>query len=195
MTPTGASPRPRGRRPGHDDTRGTILSTATQLFRQSGYDQVSLRAIAREANVDPALVHHYFVSKVDLFTRGVVGVSWDPSSSVAAILDGPDDLVGRRAARLSLELQDMAIGADYLSKATTESGALAEMVAREVFVPVAEHFGHSNAVFRAQLAASTLMGVRLGRTRLKLPALARASRRSLVTPLGDVLQHYLVTAW
>lgn len=191
--------RPRGRRPGHDDTRGTILATATRLFQQTGYDKVSLRAVAREADVDPALVHHYFGSKADLFTSGVLGVSWNPASSVADILDGPEELVGRRAARLTMELQDMAGGGDYLSEPTptrpTGSAALTEMVAREVFAPVAEHFGHDNAILRAQLSATTLMGFRIGRTKLQLPALTRASRRSLVAPLGHVLQHYLVDAW
>ena len=60
--------RPRGRRPGNDDTRGTIARSALELFDSQGYDATSLRAIARHAQVDPALVHHYYASKPQLLT-------------------------------------------------------------------------------------------------------------------------------
>ena len=69
--------RPRGRRPGRTDTRGAIQAAALALFSEMGYDKVSLRAIARSADVDPALVHHYFENKADLFTRAVLDLPLD----------------------------------------------------------------------------------------------------------------------
>lgn len=59
--------RPLGRRPGNRDTRADILDAARAEFARSGYAATSLRAVARRAGVDPALVHHYFEDKVSLF--------------------------------------------------------------------------------------------------------------------------------
>ena len=42
-----------------------------------GYDGASLRAVAREAEVDPALVHHYFDGKADLFVAAMA-LPFDP---------------------------------------------------------------------------------------------------------------------
>ena len=46
-----------------------ILDAARAEFAAKGYDQTSLRGIARAADVDPALVHHYFDGKPALFGR------------------------------------------------------------------------------------------------------------------------------
>ena len=96
MTTTTA--KPRGRRPGNADTRGSILEAALRLFSHDGYDKVSLRAIAREADVDPALVHHYFESKADLFARAVLDVEFDPDSLLTEALEGPEETLGHRVA-------------------------------------------------------------------------------------------------
>ena len=45
--------RPRGRRPGKDDTRGTIATSALDLFATQGYDKTSLRAIAQAGRRGP----------------------------------------------------------------------------------------------------------------------------------------------
>ena len=192
-------PRPRGRRPGHDDTKGTIRATAARLFHEHGYDKVSLRAVAREAGVDPALIHHYYASKADLFTQAVLGTSWDPGEYLADILSGPDEQVGRRAARLFLNPGERGPYEAYLVALTvpapTAARATAEMIAREVLAPVAVHYGHNNATLRAHVAASTLVGVLIGRDVLRLPAVAGGSARSLAGPLGAALQAYLVDDW
>ena len=58
---------PAGRRPGTPDTREAILKVARREFATRGYDATSLRLIAAEAQVDPALVIHYFGTKDNLF--------------------------------------------------------------------------------------------------------------------------------
>ncbi len=45
-----------GRRPGASGTRERIASAATRGFAASGFDGASIRSIARQAGVDPALV-------------------------------------------------------------------------------------------------------------------------------------------
>lgn len=64
----------RGRRPREvaDQTRVKILSSAEKLFAQRGYYGVAVRDVARDANVDSALVHYHFGSKDDLFSAALL---------------------------------------------------------------------------------------------------------------------------
>lgn len=56
-----------GRRAGHVDTRAGIVDVARAVFEEEGYNEATLRGIARRAGVDPALIHHYFADKAQLF--------------------------------------------------------------------------------------------------------------------------------
>lgn len=62
----------RGRRPGPSTTRADILRAARHEFGAAGYDQTTVRGIARAAAVDPSLVIQQFGSKAELFET-VVG--------------------------------------------------------------------------------------------------------------------------
>jgi AcrR family transcriptional regulator len=62
---------PVGRRPGRRDTRAEIVDAARAAFAERGYDGASLRGIARDAGVDPSLVHHYFDGKAALFVAAL----------------------------------------------------------------------------------------------------------------------------
>jgi AcrR family transcriptional regulator len=59
-------PRP-GRRGGDADSRGTIIEAARAEFLESGYSAATIRAIARRAEVDPALIYHFFTDKPTLY--------------------------------------------------------------------------------------------------------------------------------
>jgi AcrR family transcriptional regulator len=48
-------------------TRQTLLDAAEKLFAEKGFYGVTVRAIAREADADPALVAYYFGGKRELF--------------------------------------------------------------------------------------------------------------------------------
>ena len=69
-----------GRRPGTSDTRDQILAVARRRFATSGYDAASLRGIASDAKVDPALLIHYFGTKEGLFTAAT-GLPTDPTKA------------------------------------------------------------------------------------------------------------------
>ena len=53
--------------PRSEATRGRILATARKQFAAEGYDRTTIRAVAAEAEIDPALVMRYFGSKDGLF--------------------------------------------------------------------------------------------------------------------------------
>jgi AcrR family transcriptional regulator len=59
-------PRP-GRRGGDADTRGAIITAAGAEFLEQGYNAATIRAIARRAGVDPALIYHFFTDKPTLY--------------------------------------------------------------------------------------------------------------------------------
>lgn len=65
--PRAKAPR-RGRRPGGEVSgRGALLAAAQKLFSRSGFAGASLREVAREAEVAPALVCQLFGSKEGLY--------------------------------------------------------------------------------------------------------------------------------
>src|SRR5690349_24694620 len=82
-----------GRRPGNQDTREAILTAAKQAFAARGYDKASIRQIASGAEVDPALVHHYFGSKEKLFLA-TLEAPVDPGEMIPKIVAGGVDGVG-----------------------------------------------------------------------------------------------------
>ncbi len=99
-----AVPRRRGR-PSRTDSadapaaRDRILTAAREEFSERGYDKTSVRGIAKAADVDPALVHHYFGTKEQVF-EAAIGVALGPLlSAPGSITDGPLDGVGERLAR------------------------------------------------------------------------------------------------
>lgn len=52
-------------------TRRKLLDAATHMFAASGYNAVSIRAIAQRAGVNPALVNYHFGSKEALFEEAI----------------------------------------------------------------------------------------------------------------------------
>ena len=58
--------RPR-RRDRDNDTKTAIMDASEALFARHGYDGVTLRAVARNAGVDLALISYYFGPKQQLF--------------------------------------------------------------------------------------------------------------------------------
>src|SRR5258706_15310717 len=94
-----------GRRPGNQDTREAILAAARRAFSERGFDGASIRAIATSAGVDPALVHHYFGSKDQLFVA-TMQLPIDPSQFLPKVFEGGIDGVGERLVRTFLQLWD-----------------------------------------------------------------------------------------
>ena len=83
-------------RRGRDATTAAILDAAEELFRERGYEAVTVRDIAEQAGVSHALVHQYAGSKEDLF-RAVLSRNDGYMTSMA-----PADLGLLESARLIL---------------------------------------------------------------------------------------------
>ena len=82
-----------GRRPGHSDARERILDAARHRFAEHGLDGTSMRDVAADAGVDPALIHHYFGTKQRLFIAAVE-LPFDSVRVEPLLVDGPREETG-----------------------------------------------------------------------------------------------------
>ena len=98
-----------GRRPGNQDTRDAILNAAREAFADRGFDGASIRSIATAAGVDPALVHHYFGTKDQLFLD-TVQAPIDPAELIGGVLGEGLGNAGERLVRTMLGVWDGPAG-------------------------------------------------------------------------------------
>lgn len=187
-----------GRRPGTGDTRADILRAARRRFADLGFDRTTIRAIAADAAVDPALVMHYFGSKRELFAASVE-LPFEPGAVVTALLEGHHDDLGRRLVRVFLTAWDSSKDPGpmlaLLRSAAADDGAadmVRDLLYARILRPVAEAVGSSDADFRASLAATQMSGLAIGRYLLRIPPLASAPVEDLVAAIGPTMQRYLV---
>lgn len=193
-----ATTRARGRRPGGVDTRAAIISAARAQFAAKGYDKASIRGIARDAGVDPALVHHYFAGKAQLFAE-TMDVAVDPAVVVGRIFDGDPARLGWRLVETFLQVWDpperrQTLVALLRSSMTSDEGAraLREFLNREVFGRIALTTGVPDPQVRGSLAGAQMLGMAVMRYVLKVPALVEVPNEVLVEQLGPILQAHLM---
>lgn len=181
-----------------DDTRSLIVDAARAEFSEKGYDAASLRAVARRAGVDAALVHHYFSDKADLFAA-TVAFPLRPDVLVSEILRGPRDAIGATVIRTILTQLDSrpardgvvallrtALGHEFAAR------MLRQFLLREVLARVAGELDAPDAELRASLAGSQIVGLIVARYGIRLDALASASIDEVVKRVGPVVQRYLM---
>ena len=191
----------RGRRKTSDEgtgARAEIVAAASVEFTDNGYDATSLRAVARRAGVDAALVHHYFADKADLFAA-TVDVPIRPDRLVAEILRGPRDAIGATIVRTIVTQLDNAPARDaFLALLRTALGhefaarMLRQFMMREVLGRIALQLDAPDSELRASLAASQIVGLIIARYGLKLGALADATPDEVVARVGPVVQWHLL---
>lgn len=188
--------KPVGRRPGDpEQTRSDILVAARRRFGEVGFDRATVRSIAAEAGVDPALINHHFGSKRNLFAQAHE-LPIDPEAAVQRLVELPAE---QRAASLtSIYLYAMlADGSPALSllrtAATDETAAtmLHEFIT-EVLVSRADELAPGpDAGLRLSLAVAQLVGVALGRGVLTIEPLTGASIERLVDLITPTVDRYL----
>ena len=202
-------PRRRGprRRPGEggsrpSSTQEAILTAARESFLTQGYEGTTIRAVARAAGVDPALVSYYFGSKGDLF-GAAVNLRVRASQEIATAISGDLLSAGPRLVRLSLTAwDDDADGATFHALlrwiATDDSApkAVQTYATEQIAAPMAEALEQSGLSIaspreRATLAGSQLVGLAMIRYVLRLEPVASAGVDHLVEVVGPTIQHYL----
>jgi AcrR family transcriptional regulator len=199
--PAASRPAPRGkpgRRPGGADTRQEILAAARAEFAARGYENTSMRAIARAAEVNSALLHHYFGTKDQLFLAAL-DFPLQPRELIGRVIGGERDSVGERLVRFALGLLDDPAARERVlavlrAAATNEQMArlLRGFMVREVVGPIAAALDAPRPDLRAELAMTQVVGLIMGRYVLAVEPLASAPVEELVPLLAPTLQRYLV---
>lgn len=187
--------------PGPRDERGVlaarILAAARDEFAQHGWAGSTMRAVARAADVDPALVYHYFGSK-----EGLLDAATNPPQkwleSVAKVWTTPVDQLG--AALITLLLSSWAddeIGPTLRAILQT---AAHEPATREKLRRVVEGslMGVSglgtderDRLVRSGLVSSQMMGFALMRYVWKIEPIASMSDDEAIAAVSPNLQHYV----
>ena len=187
-----------GRRPGDSGAREAILVAARQAFGEVGFTGATIRAIAREAGVDPALVHHYFGSKDQLFAAALE-LPFDPSQVIPALVTAGPEGLGERLARTFLGIWDATPGQGPMLAMLrcavsdpTAATSIRDFLARVVLQPLTEAAGGGpEAPLRASLAASQIVGVAMARYVVRLEPLASAPIDQLAPLVGAALDCHL----
>jgi AcrR family transcriptional regulator len=175
-----------------------VLAAARSAFAERGFDGTSIRVIAADAGVDPALVHHYFGSKEKLFLA-VIQAPADPDELLPEVLAGGTADLGANVVRLLLRIWDgpgRAAGLALVRSAVSNEWTarlLREFLVAQVLRRVVGTLGlpPAEADARGALVASQLIGVVMTRYVLQVEPLASATPDELVAAVGPTLQRYL----
>jgi AcrR family transcriptional regulator len=187
-----------GRRPGNQDTRGQIITAARHAFAAKGFAGASMRAIAAEAGVDAALIHHYFENKQQLFLA-TIALPLGLPRMLETVAAGDRSGLGERLVRTVLgvwdsELQPSLVAA--IRTALTDPGltqSVGEFLTLEVIGQALPHddLSAEEADRRAGLVASQILGLVIGRYVLRLPVLANRQTDDLIAEVGPTVQRYV----
>lgn len=191
----------RGRRPGHGDTRSEIIDAARCVFAEVGYGVASIRAIARRAEVDPALVHHYFATKADLFIE-TMAMPIDPKQIEERA--GTGGFSGERLVEHFLGQWERGRGPGSpafvsLAQAMTSSAVVAdnmrEFILERVGVPGLPDDDEATKLLRRCLVSSQLLGIAWTRYVTRMEPVASASRSEVARWAGPTIDRYATGAF
>lgn len=186
-----------GRRPGRSGSREAILRAARLKFAELGYERTTVRGIAREAQVDAALVHHYFRSKEGVFAAAV-NEAVRPMELMPVVLAGDPATLGERLLTTVLGMWESAERHEALLAVLrsavsheTAAGILREFLGREILGPLAQALAEPQRTLRAALLGSQLIGLIMARYIIRMEPLASASTRALIAVYAPVIQNSL----
>ena len=174
-------------------TRKTIFESAGKLFANHGYDGTSVRDIAADAAIDPALVIRYFGSKDALFAEvSDFRLNMPPVNSSMRSIAGP--LLAQKFLEI-WEGPEAGGGFTVLlrSAASNEAAAnrLRDVFAKQVVPTISALAGPDKAEVRAGLVTSHMLGLALCRYILKPPPVATMPPEVIVSQVGKAVQAYL----
>ena len=186
-----------GRRSGESGTRDAILDAARTRFAEHGYDGATIRGIASDAGVDPALVHHFYGTKERLFVAAV-RFPVVPSEVLGRVAEAGPEQLGVTFVRTVLGFWEASETCEQslalVRSAITNECAVTMLrgfVESAIYGAIAEVVQDEDARFRASLVASQLFGLFVARLVLGLEPIASASIDDVVAAVGPTVQRYL----
>ena len=186
-----------GRRPGPSTTREAITRAARAQFSEHGYDRTTIRGVAREAGVDPALVIRFYGSKDALF-REVMALPPAAAEALERIADGPRETVGRRLAELIVgllenpETRAIVVGRIRSAVSHPEAAALVRETVTRDLRRLTSALTDDQPDVRAVLAGTHVVGLALARYVVLVEPLASMPAADVVEYAAPTFQRYLV---
>ncbi|MDQ6656785.1 MAG: TetR family transcriptional regulator [Actinomycetota bacterium] len=179
-----------------DVTKATILDAARKRFAVDGFQRATIRAIATDASIDPAMVMRYYLNKEGLFAAAV-----DVDLGLPDLEATDEGGLGELLMRHVLTVWEHPPGNELLltllrSSLTDADSAdrLRDVFARQV-TPLVMRIGDPlDAPRRAGLIASQVLGLALCRHVLKLPPVVAMSEQQLLAEIAPTLQRYLTSS-
>jgi AcrR family transcriptional regulator len=175
-----------------DQTRAAILMAARERFATDGYDRATIRAIAADAAIDPAMVMRYYGNKEKLFAAAA-----EFDLRLPDLSEVPQNEWGTTLIRHILNRWEADETLMALLRAGVTNPAAAERM-RTIFAaqvgPTLFKVSDDPALvpMRAGLLATQVLGLALCRYILKLPPIVDLTVEDAVRWLGPTLQRYLL---
>ena len=187
-----------GRRPGTSGAREEILAAAKRAFADGGYERTTIRGVAREAGVDPALIHHYFGNKRQLFVDAM-NLPANPAAIIEGLIESADpEELGDQMIRFMLNVwdkeEDRAPLVAIVRTAMSDDQAatmVREFATREILGTIVKAARSDNQELRATLLATQVFGLLTMRYIIKLEPLASADPETVARAIGPTFQRYL----
>ncbi len=186
-----------GRRSGKTETNHLILASARRHFSELGYAHTTIRSIASEAAVDPALVLHFFKNKYELFLAAMLPAYQGPEMLKDA-LKGDRAKFGERIAALFCYLMEAKqshetlLGMVRVSASEPQAAEIMKrFIEQNLLTPMIAFLGGQDAGLRAGLIGSQLVGLFVTRYIVKIEPLASASPDEIAATIGPILQEYI----
>lgn len=174
-----------------DATRAAILEAARERFAADGYERATIRAVARDAGIDPSMVMRYYGNKAGLFAAASeIDLKLPDLTSV------PRDQLGALLVRHFLDRweRDETLTAMVRVAVTNEAGAdrLRGVFVEQIRPALAAVCAvPEEDASRAALVGSQLVGMGMLRYVLLLPPAVDLGREEVVSWLAPTIQHYL----
>lgn len=180
-----------GRRGGDTDSRSEILTAARAEFTEHGYNAATIRAIARRAGVDPALVYHFFTDKPALYAA-TLQLPADPRTIHDEVRASgrPQGAVLAERFLAQWESGPGAPGQAFVTvaQATSSSPEIARSVREYLMDRVwASLADRPDDDWRRTMVASVLLGMAWNRYVLRTEPIAAASRGDVARWFGPLL--------
>lgn len=179
-----------------DETRDRIRRAAAELFSQRSYKEVTVRQIAVAADVDAALINHYFGGKEALFNAIIAtGIEANVASFDFQSISLED--LGAEFVRYADRLwssPDQHVLQLLIRQGLTSAPELIGNVASQTLIePVVTKlpFPKEEGILRFSLAGSHILGVLAARYIVRIPALEAMSTEELVEYVAPSIQRYL----
>lgn len=173
-----------------EETKAVILAAARERFGTSGFQGATIRAIAADAGIDPAMVMRYYGNKDKLFAAAV-----EFDLRIPALGDADRADAGRLLVRHFLERWegDEALVILLRSSATNDEAAqrMREIFGTQLRPLVASLAPAAEVDVRAGLIATQILGMALCRFVIGLPPVVEMTRDEVVEWLGPTIQRYL----